>query len=133
INLSTRGMVKTGEQVMIGGFIISGTTPLKVVVRGLGSSLIPPLSWNEVLHQAQIELHDSTGATIASNNGWQYWPDRAGLVATGLVPLSTLDSAMLLNLQPGAYTVILKSGSFIPSGVNDGIGLIEVDEIGVGP
>jgi hypothetical protein len=129
LNLSTRLKVETGDNVLIGGFIITGSDSLEVVLRGLGPSLpddgVPA---DEVLSNPKIELHDSSGALIASNDDWSQSPDANRISALGLAPNDASESALLAQLAPGSYTSIL-------SGANGGtgIGLVEVYATGSAP
>jgi hypothetical protein len=119
-NISTRGQVLTGDGVMIGGFVIGGSVPKEVVIRGIGPSLATSGVAN-ALANPTIELHDATGAVIASNDNWPSDPGAGGVQNAGLAPTEPVESALDRTLSPGAYTVILR-------GVNDttGVGLIEV-------
>jgi hypothetical protein len=117
-NISTRGRVKTGENVMIGGFIIGGGEPTRIVVRGMG----PSLTFNGVagaLVDPVLALHDSQGAIIQNDN-WRERQEEA-IIATGLAPSDPREAALLITLPPGNYTAILSE----KNGVN-GVGLIEV-------
>jgi glucose/arabinose dehydrogenase len=117
VNLSTRLKVETGENVLIGGFIITGSESQEVVLRGLGPSLtLNGLPNSELLSDPKIELHDGTGALIASNDNWGQGPDANAIAALGLAPNDALESALLEQLAPGNYTTIL-------SGINGGIGI----------
>src|SRR5262249_10794632 len=69
-NISTRSFVQTGDKVMIGGFIIEGSGPKTVILRAIGPELIP-FGISNALANPTLELHDGTGALIASNNNWQ--------------------------------------------------------------
>ncbi|MEY2529542.1 MAG: hypothetical protein QOJ05_1632, partial [Verrucomicrobiota bacterium] len=115
VNISTRGFVQTGNDVMIGGFIMGGgpgTT--NVVVRGIGPSL-GAFGITNPLADPMLELHDSYGATLDSNDDWR--ANQAAIQATGLQPGNDAESALLkTNLPPGAYTVILR-------GKNGGTGI----------
>src|SRR5881397_827993 len=68
-NISTRAFVQTGDNVMIGGFIVQGTEPKRVIIRALGPELTP-FGVTDPLADPTLELHDSTGALIASNDNW---------------------------------------------------------------
>src|SRR5436190_19896963 len=70
-NISTRALVQTGDNVIIGGFIIEGTGPTKLILRAIGPELIP-YGVPNVLENPTLELHDGTGALIASNDNWQH-------------------------------------------------------------
>ena len=72
-NISTRSFVQTGDNVMIGGFIVQGTQPKRVIIRAIGPELsAPPYNVPNALANPTLELHDGTGALIASNDNWQY-------------------------------------------------------------
>jgi hypothetical protein len=121
-NLSTRGQVQTGDNVMIGGFIISGSAPKKVLVTARGPSLT---AFGVVGAMANPSLRLVSGQTvIASNDDWGTASNAAEIQATGRSPTNSLESAILTTLNPGAYTAIV-------SGVNDGtgVGIVEVFEL----
>jgi hypothetical protein len=108
-NISTRAQIGTGEKVLIGGFIVTGSAPKKVVVRGLGPSLAAFQGITDPVHDPVLELYNSTpnNPAIATNDNWQ---DSQGteISNTGLAPGSPLDSAIVQTLAPGAYTVIVR-------------------------
>jgi phospholipase/lecithinase/hemolysin len=118
-NLSTRANVQMGENVTIGGFIITGTEPKRVVLRGIGPSLIEK-GVTGALANPTIELFDQTKASIASNDDWQE-TQQAEIFATGLAPTNQLEAAIVQTLAPGNYTVLLngKDGG-------TGVGLVEI-------
>ncbi len=119
-NISTRGFVGTGDNVLIGGFIIDGTQSKEVIVRAIGPSL--PISG--ALANPYLELHDSTGAVIASNDNWRSSTQAAAIIATGIPPSNDNESAIVMTLEPAAYTAIV-------SGVNNttGLALVEVYDL----
>ena len=125
-NISTRAFVQTGDQVLIAGFILTGTDPKQVIVRGLGPTLgQPPFNVPNVLADPTLDLHDST-SSIATNDNWQSAAN-ANQIPTSPVdyrPPNSLESAILITLQPGAYTAIM-------SGKNSttGNGLVEVYDL----
>ena len=116
-NISTRGFVQTGDDVMIGGFIIGNQTS-EVLVRGIGPSLTA-LGVNGALADPMLELRDANGALIASNDNWRS-DQEAEIEATTIPPNDDLESAILRTLASGADTAILR-------GVSDatGVGLVE--------
>jgi hypothetical protein len=122
-NISTRAFVRTGANVMIGGFIIAGAGQKKVIVRGIGPSLVS-YGITDPLENPTLELHDSSSAIIASNDNWMSAPNVQEIIDSGLAPGNNLESAILMNLDPGAYTAIVR-------GVNagTGIGLAEVYDL----
>jgi len=113
--------VETGDNVLIGGFIITGTQPKKVIVRALGPSL--PLAG--ALADPVLEIRNSSGGLIASNNNWRS-DQQAELIATGIPPANDLESAIVATLPANnsAYTAIVR-------GVNNGtgIGLVEAYDL----
>lgn len=117
-NLSTRAFVSTGNDIVIAGFILGGgTTAETVLLRGLGPSLIA--SGGIALANPTLELRNSDGAVIATNDDWQTGP------AVSLPPTDPLESAIEMPLAPGAYTALL---SGVESGT--GVALVEIYDVG---
>jgi len=123
LNISTRLRVGTGNNVLIGGFIVTGTQPKKVIVRAIGPSLSS--FFPGVLADPFLELLDSSGALIASNDNWRT-DQEADIIATTIPPSNDLESAIVATLPANnsAYTAIVR-------GVNNGtgIGLVEVYDL----
>ncbi len=119
-NISTRLRVQTGDNAMIGGFIITGTEPKTIIVRGIGPSLPLP----GVLADPVIEVHGPTGELLAENDNWNDALTRQQIVDSGLAPTNDLESALWGTINPGAYTVVVR-------GVNNttGIALFEVYDL----
>ncbi len=118
-NISTRGRVETGASVLIGGFIISGTTPKTVLIRARGPSLTP-FGVVGALANPMMSLY-SGSTVLASNDNWGTAVNAADITATGLAPTNALESAILTTLPPGAYTVIVQG-----VGSTSGVGIVEV-------
>jgi hypothetical protein len=130
-NISTRSFVQTVDNVMIGGFIVQGTGAKSVIIRAIG----PELSQYGVpdpLADPTLELHDGTGALIASNNDWQH-TIISGIITrdqvqeiqnSGHAPTAPSESAIIANLRPGNYTAIVR-------GVNNTIGVALVEVYGL--
>jgi hypothetical protein len=118
-NISTRLPVGSGDNVLIAGFTITGSQPKKIIVRGLG----PLLPVNANLADPTLELHDSFGGTVAGNDNWRDTQQDA-LKATTIPPANDYDSAIVQNLQPGAYTAVLAG-----KGSTTGVGLVEVYDL----
>ena len=118
-NISTRGFVATGNQVMIGGFIVQGSAMQKVLVRVLGPTLTG-FGVTGALANPTLELRDVNGNLIDSNDNWKS-TNQIAIMATGLQPPNDLESAILRILNAGNYTVIVR-------GVNSttGVALFEV-------
>ena len=124
LNISTRMRVDSGEKVLIAGFIITGTEPKKVIIRGIGPSLS---GLGSDLADPVLELHQGN-STLAVNDDWKKRQDgssqQAEVEATTVAPRNDLESAIVATLNPGSYTAIL-SGK---SGAN-GIGVVEVFDL----
>lgn len=119
-NISTRGVVETGTNVMIGGFILGkGSAPAKVIVRALGPSLTDQ-GINGALANPTLELRDSNAALIRSNDNWKD-SQQAAIQDTGIPPSSDLEAAIVETLPAGAYTAILAG-----TGGITGVGLVEL-------
>ncbi|HEY2102658.1 MAG TPA: SGNH/GDSL hydrolase family protein [Chthoniobacterales bacterium] len=113
-NISTRGTAGTGEDVLIGGFIVIGTEGKKVLVRGIGPSL-SNFGISGALADPTVTIFDSNHNVVATNDNWKS-SQQAAIQATGLAPQNDLESAILITLPPGSYTAIV-------SGNNGGTGL----------
>jgi len=130
-NISTRAFVQTGDDAMIGGFIVQGTEPKRVIIRAIGPSLTQ-YGVPNALANPTLELYDGAGTLIASNNNWvttiiggiitaNQVPD---IRASGYAPKDPFESAIIADLPPGNYTAIVR-------GVNNttGVALVEVDDL----
>ncbi|CAN5574817.1 hypothetical protein BH20VER3_BH20VER3_03900 [soil metagenome] len=117
-NISTRLSVGTGDNVLIGGFIVTGTGDKNVIARAIGPSL-GAAGVTGALADPTLELHDQNGAIIASNDNWKD-TQQAAIEATTIPPNDSKESAIVKRLAPGPYTAIVR-------GKNDstGIGLVE--------
>jgi hypothetical protein len=125
-NISTRAFVSTGDEIIIGGFILGNAGGNdRIVARGLGPSLASSGVPNP-LADPTLELRDSNGALLLANDNWQDNPAQAAEIsAAGLAPSDPLESAIAATLPPGPYTALLR-------GVNNGTGngLVEVYDRG---
>lgn len=123
-NISTRGEVLGDNNVLIGGFIVGGTDSKTIIARAIG----PSLGVANPLADPTMELRDSNGVLLQSNDDWQQGPDAQTISDDGVAPTNPKESALLATLTPGAYTVIV-------SGVNGavGIGLVEVYDTSPAP
>ena len=112
-------VVQTADNVLIGGFIVYGTGQKKIAVRAMGPSL--PVAGK--LSDPMVELHDATGAIVASNDNWRTAQEDL-LRAAGLAPSNDSESALIATINPGAYTVVVK-------GANNGtgVGLMEIYDL----
>jgi hypothetical protein len=126
-NISTRGQVGTNQNVLIGGLIISGSTSKKLIVRAIGPSLAsPPFSLSGTLSNPTLELHDSSGNLLASNDDWGSGTQAAAISASGYQPSNAKESAIIATLASGNYTAIVR-------GVNDSAGIALVDAYDLDP
>ena len=123
-NISTRLKVETGDNVLIGGLIVQGSTPKLVIVRAIGPSLAAA-GVSGPLADPTLELHDGSGVLLQSNDDWQD-TDAANISASGVAPTNPLESAIIATLAPGGYTAIVR-------GKNNGtgVGLVEVYDLDI--
>jgi len=118
-NISTRGLVQTADNVLIGGLIVQGQISLRVIVRAIG----PSLPVEGALQDPTLELRDSNGSLIAANDNWRS-DQQDEIIATGLPPSNDLESAIVRDLAPAAYTAIVR-------GVNSTTGVALVEAYGL--
>jgi len=130
-NISTRSFVQTGDNVMIGGFIVQGTGTKRVIIRAIGPELgqygVP-----DPMQDPTLELHNGTGALIASNDDWQHTiiggiithDQVQDIINSGHAPGNLLESAIIADLPAGNYTAIVR-------GFNNttGVALVEVYDL----
>jgi hypothetical protein len=116
--ISTRGTVRTGDNVMIGGFIVQGVAT-KVLLRGIGPELTAK-GVSGALQDTVLELHGGDGTLLAGNDDWKS-AQQQEIVNTGVPPTDDRESALIATLNPGNYTAVLR-------GKNDtsGVALVEV-------
>ena len=119
-NISTRAFVQTGDNVMIGGFIVQGTGPKTVILRAIGPELsAPPYNIPNALADPTLDLHNGSGTLIASNNNWQTTIIGGIITAnqvsaiqnSGHAPTQPSESAIIAMLPPGNYTAIIRGVS----------------------
>ncbi len=118
-NISTRGFVQKDDNVMIGGFIVSGSGQQKLVIRALGPTL-GSFGISNPLADPLLELHDGNGATLQTNDNWQD-SQAAEIQASGFAPVNASESVILRTLAPGSYTAIVRG-----VGNTVGVALVEV-------
>jgi hypothetical protein len=121
-NISTRGLVGTGQGQLIGGFIITGG-PKLVMIRAMGPSLAAA-GVSPALANPSLTLY-AGGTQLAANDDWKTNANLADITASGIAPTDDLEAALLIRLEPGAYTTVVSG-----AGATTGIGLVEVYEIG---
>jgi hypothetical protein len=122
-NISTRGLVGTGDNVLIGGTIVLGGSDQEVLIRAIGPSLTP-LGVTGALADPVLELHDSNGTVIDMNDNWMDSLQKQAIIDTTIPPTNDAESAILATLSPGAYTAIVsgKNGT-------SGVALVEVYQL----
>ena len=119
LNISTRGDVGSGDDVMIGGFIVGGTAPQKVIMRAIGPSLTAA-GVTGALADPILELHNTDGSLIFQNDNWRSTQE-AQIIATRVPPTDNAESAIVATLAPGAYTAIVRGANN-----STGVALVEV-------
>jgi hypothetical protein len=119
-NISTRAFVQPGDNVLIGGFIVTGTVQKKVVLLGVGPSLNVPGKLGDPV----LELYDSADHQVIANDDWKNAPNKQDIIDSTVFPTDDSESAILINLNPGGYTAILKG-----AGNSSGIGVVQVYDL----
>ena len=118
-------LVQTGDNVGIGGFIITGSTPKQVIIRAIGPTLAASDIVN-VLADPVLELHGPSGFATITNNNWRDTQEQE-IQDTGIPPTNDLESAIVATLDPGAYTAVVRG-----NGNTSGVGLVEVYDLNQG-
>ena len=121
-NLSTRLLVGTGNDVGIGGFIVTGNGPRHLLLRGIGPSL-SQFGILNFLADPVLELHGQAALPPSTNDNWRDTQE-AEIIATGRAPSNDLESAIVADLAPGAYTAILAGNAG-----TTGVGLVEIYDL----
>jgi hypothetical protein len=121
VNVATRTFVQNGENVMIGGFIIVGNKPKKIIIRAIGPSLVRA-GVAGAMADPLLKLHNSKGGLIASNDDWI--SRRQEVLATGVAPTDTREAAIVATLPPGHYTAVVESKTGVP-----GVALFELYDL----
>ena len=130
-NISTRSFVQTGEHVMIGGFIVQGSGPKRVIIRAIGPELTQ-YGISDALANPKLELYNGTGALIGTNDDWQTTiiggvitsNQVSDIQNSGRAPTAASESAIIADLQPGNYTAIVRGVSN-----TTGVALVDVYDL----
>ena len=130
LNVSTRLPVGTGQQVLIGGFIVQGPNPKTVMLRAIGPSV--PLAG--VLQNPYLEVHDATGAIVATNDNWRSThvgglitsSQVVDILASTIPPSNPVESALIATVDPGAYTAVVR-------GADNGTGIALIEGYDLDP
>jgi hypothetical protein len=125
VNISTRGYIGTGGNVLIGGFIPRprANRPLELLIRGLGPSLTA-YGVSGTLQDPLLELHSANGAILAANDNWRTSANASQIAATGIPPSDDREAAILYFVPPGTeggYTAIVRGANGAT-----GVALVEV-------
>ena len=118
-NISTRMKVGVGEDVLIGGFMVSGSEPKKLILRAIGPSLANA-GVGGAMEDPMLELYDGGGNPVRHNDDWQDSDQAGEISATGVAPSNSRESAMVVTLEPGSYTAVVRGWE-----QTEGVGLIE--------
>jgi hypothetical protein len=121
-NIATRLMVETGDNALIGGFIITGTEPKKVMVRAIG----PSLPFANRLQNPTLELFDASGASIEANDNWVDSPNKQAIIDSTIPPTNDFESAIVAYLpaNSSSYTAVIRGANG-----GTGIGVVEVYDL----
>jgi hypothetical protein len=117
VNISTRGLVQTGDNVLIAGTIVVGPANQKVILRALGPSTGVP----GAMADPTLELHDSNGTILEANDNWMDSPNKQAIIDSTVPPTNDLESAIVRTLTPANYTAIVRG-----AGGTTGIAVVEV-------
>ena len=122
-NISTRMHVGTDDNVLIGGFIVSGSQPKKLILRAIGPSLAAT-GMTGTMSDPTLELYASDGRKIAENDDWQSSAQAPQVAATGIAPTAQKESALIAIVPAGSYTAVVRG-----SGNMQGIAIVEAYEL----
>jgi hypothetical protein len=128
-NISTRALIGTGDNVLIGGFIILGTEPATVILRAIGFSL-SAIGLDNALFDPTITVYDKNQEPIATNDDWAFTGSTAETIGSfHLDPPNSRESALYLTLAPGEYTAVVQSFTDAQTPPSSGIGLFELYDL----
>jgi N-acetylneuraminic acid mutarotase len=122
-NISSRLKVETGDNALIGGFIVTGNASKRVILRAIGPSLPVP----GALADPRLELYNSAGQLVAANDNWRDAPNRQEIIDSALPPVHDLEAAILTTVPPGNHTAIVRG-----AGSSTGVALVEVYDLETG-
>ena len=116
-NISDRGFVQTGDNVLFAGNIVAGQVAQKVIIRAIGPSLSVP----GAMADPTLELRDANGSLLEANDNWVDSPNKTAIIASTIPPTNNLESAIVRTLTPANYTAIVRG-----AGDTTGIAVVEV-------
>ena len=122
-NISTRLKVETGDNALIGGFIVTGTASKRVILRAIG----PSASVSGALANPRLELYNAAGQLVAANDNWRDAPNRQEIIDSALQPTHDLEAAILTTVPPGNHTAIVRGEAS-----STGVALVEVYDLEAG-
>ena len=128
-NISTRGFIGTGDNVIIGGFIVQGTQPATVILRAIGFSLSAQGVLRTHSIDPMITIYDSNHHQVATNDDWFTSADAETIASYHLDPPNSRESALYLTLQPGSYTAVVQSFTDAQHPPTTGVGLFELYDL----
>ena len=127
-NIATRASISTGDNVLIGGFIVQGSQPATVVLRAIGGSL-RSVGLAPVLDDPTITVYDANHNVVATNDDWISSPDASTIASYHLDPQNSIESAVYLTLNPGAYSAVVQAFSSSTQTATTGIGSVEIYDL----
>ena len=119
MNVSTRARIGVGDDVLIGGLVIGGSAPKRVVIRALGPSLAAA-GVQGVLDDPSVHVFTGDGTLVRANDDWAQDAAAGDVSAAGLAPSHPREAALALTLPPGAYTAVVRG-----AGNGAGVALVE--------
>lgn len=128
LNIATRASIGTGDNVLIGGFIIQGSQPATLILRGIGGSL-RGFGIAKPLEDPLITVRDVNSNVVATNDDWFTSADGSTIASYRLDPQNSIESAVYATLNPGAYTVVVEAFSSPTQTAVGGLGLVEVYDL----
>ena len=127
-NLSTRALIGTGQNVLIGGFIIQGSQPATIILRGIGYSLRAAGIANPI-PDPTLTVYNGSQQVVATNDDWFTSANAQTIASYHLDPPNSIESALYLTLNPGPYSVVMQSFSDATQPATTGVGLIELYDL----
>ena len=122
-NIATRGRVGIGQNALIGGFIVGGRPPKRIIVRAIGPSL-GASGFTGLLADPLIELRNGDGQLIGENDDWQSGGQRDEIIATGIPPNDAREAALIATIPPDNYTAVVRGADG-----GSGIALVEIYDL----
>ncbi|MGZ5004398.1 MAG: DVUA0089 family protein [Chthoniobacterales bacterium] len=128
LNISTRALIGSGQNVLIGGFIVQGSQPVTVILRAIGYSL-REVGITNALNDPMITVYNANNQVVATSDDWFTDADAQTIASYGLDPHNSIESAIYMTLNPGAYTAVVQSFSNNTQQATSGVGLFELYDL----